>query len=81
MVRYISWRQKEKYLMFSLICWIFKKDIKLERALFQKRKRTNKRGRRDEVGKHKVWYMHVWKCHNNIHYFGQLIHTNKKTTH
>jgi hypothetical protein len=27
-----------------------------------------------------VHYMHVWKCHNEIPYFEQLLCTNKKDT-
>lgn len=25
-----------------------------------------------------IHYTHAWKCHNEIHYFGQLTYANKK---
>jgi hypothetical protein len=37
------------------------------------------KGRREDNGRlhtTKVYYIHVWKYHNEIPYYGQLIHTN-----
>lgn len=65
--------------------YIFKKDMKLHRKLFMKRKRTNRieEGRKDRVAVRQIWskcvlYMDANVSHNNTYHFVFSISQFKK---
>lgn len=74
--------------MFSLMCrtYIFKKDMKLDRKLFRKRKRTNRmeEGRQDRVAVRELWSkcvlcMDANVSHNYTYHFIFSIYPNLKS--